>query len=154
MATLTIDLNDPADVKYGLCQLNRMSNKHRARAEAEENQREWASLSGDEVKQQLGEKLEPMVRGLLNTKIGRRLIAPFIQNFSNDASIEEIAGIIEVREGVDPVRKAHSLVAGLGRWEGPRALKIFETLGGKPQRFRMNPLVREVAERVLREPVM
>jgi hypothetical protein len=35
------------------------------------------------------------------------------------------------------MRKAHSLIAGLGRWEQPRSIKIFDQIPGTPKRYRM-----------------
>lgn len=71
---------------------------------------------------------------------------PFVDKFPGNSpvSIEEIAKVIRCKVGVDPKRKAHSLIAGLGRWETPRELKIFEQVPGKPQRYKMTAPVWEI----------
>jgi uncharacterized protein YjiS (DUF1127 family) len=151
MALLTVDLKDPADVRYGLAQLTRVAAKYKAKAQAERSERELARMSNEELDAHIDQFLEPQVRELTRTQTGEKLIVPFVQQFPADASIEEIAATMQVEEGTDAVRKAHSLIAGLGRWEGPRGIKIFEPMGGKPQRYRMNPRVRAIVERALAE---
>jgi hypothetical protein len=139
MATLTVDLNDVNDVQFGLAELERRALELTSHDGAADDDRAV---------------FEQAVRDLLTTKTGRDLIVPFVRAFNDAATIEEIARAIDVDQGVDPIRKAHSLVAGLGRWETPRGIKVFETLGGRPQRFRMAGPVREMVERELQNAVV
>jgi hypothetical protein len=86
----------------------------------------------------------PALRGLLDTKTGRDLLIPFVERFPKNepVTIQEIARITRCEEGTDRMRKCHSLIAGLGRWEQPRNVKIFDQIPGKPKRYRMSDVVR------------
>ena len=125
MASLTIDLNDLQDVNYGLGALN----EAKARLEPAQDDDDG-----------LADLLRHEIAGLLDTKTGRTLLVPFVRNVPADEgrTIEEIAELLPDNPlGIDRQRKAHSLIAGLGRWETPRNIRIFEALGGKPGRYRI-----------------
>ena len=124
MALLTIDLNNSADVRYGIVQLTEAQNR----------------LEPGDEDEGVAELLRNEISGLLNTKIGQTLLVPFVRNVpaGEGRTIEEIAEFLpDNPPGIDRQRKAHSLIAGLGRWETPRNIRIFEALGGKPGRYRI-----------------
>jgi cell division protein FtsX len=147
MAFLTVNLSDPEDVEYGMAQLRRVAARHQSQIVSGSAIQPATVVTEEEVQAELNDLLGNEIKSLLDTKTGRLLIVPFTERFTDPATIEEIAQILECEPGVDRVRKAHSLMAGLGRWETPRQIKIFESLGGRPQRYRMNPDVLEIVER-------
>ncbi|MCE9565815.1 MAG: hypothetical protein K8U57_27640 [Planctomycetes bacterium] len=131
MAHLTINLNDPADVSYGISQLTLAQQRLTATVTPPEEESD-EDLSRAEI------------IGLLSTKTGEMLIIPFVERVpaGEGRTLAEIAEFLaDVPVGADPQRKAHSLIAGLGRWETPRNIQIFESMGGKPGRYRMNERV-------------
>ncbi len=142
MAFMLINLNDPADVRYGLAQLT-LAQHHPVEPlpRADEDEAD-ADLS------------KPEIISLLDTKTGQMLIVPFVERVPPDEgrTIEEIASLLEgCPTGIDKQRKAHSLIAGLGRWETPRNIRIFESMGGKPGRYRMNETVWNILNDELNE---
>lgn len=133
MPLLVIDLNNPADVSYGLAQLTLA--QHRA------GQAPVPRADEDEAAADLS---RAEIISLLDTKTGQVLIIPFVERVpaGEARTIEEIAGFLQdCPPGVDKQRKAHSLIAGLGRWETPRNIQVFESMGGKPGRYRMQESV-------------
>lgn len=131
MPFLIINLNDPADVRYGLAQLTL----------AQYRPGETSVPEAEEANTDLS---RPEIISLLDTKTGQMLIVPFVEHVppAEGRTIEEIANFLRgCPPGIDKQRKAHSLIAGLGRWETPRNIRIFEPLGGKPGRYRINEAV-------------
>jgi hypothetical protein len=134
MPFLVINLSDPADVHYGLAQLTLAQPPPGGTPapKVEEQDEADADLS------------RPEIISLLDTKTGQMLIEPFVDRVpaGEGRTIEEIAGFLQgCPAGIDKQRKAHSLLAGLGRWTTPRNIRIFESMGGKPGRYRMNEAV-------------
>lgn len=128
MPLLVVNLNDLADVGYGLAQLTLA--QHRAGEQLPESDEEAADA----------DLSRPEIISLLDTKTGQMLIVPFVERVpaGEGRTIEEIAGFLQgCPAGIDRQRKTHSLIAGLGRWETPRSIRIFESMGGKPGRYRM-----------------
>jgi hypothetical protein len=126
MASLTIDLDRLSDVEFALDQLTRIvSRLHSAGPAVSQAQPQPEALDAE-------------VRDLLSTRTGQILVVPFVENFDDQpASFEDISGVLEAEDGVDPIRKVHSLIAGLGRWETPRGIKVFEPTAERPPRYRI-----------------
>jgi hypothetical protein len=153
MAYLTVNLSDEKDVRFGMRQLTRASARLKDQDEAQ-REREWlGSKSPEEARVQARTRLGEAIRELLETRTGRMLLIPFVTSFPENqpVTLDEISQIIECEPGVDPMRKAHSLVAGLGRFETPREIKIFEQIGFKPQRYRMVALVWDTIQKELKD---
>jgi hypothetical protein len=152
MASLVIDLTDEKDVAYGLSHLNRVAARFRARA-ATKRGASAGTMSEEELRAAIAGTLGTELRELMDTKTGRDLLVPFVERFGGKlpVTIEEIAKQINCEEGTDRMRKTHSLIAGLGRWEQPRGVKIFEPIAGKPQRYRMADAIWDVFNQELND---
>jgi hypothetical protein len=144
MPFLTVNLCDSEDVVYGMAQLRRVAARQHSQASTGIAVEPAIEASNELVQAESTDLLSTEIKSLLDTKTGRLLIIPFAERFADGATIEEIAEILDCESGIDRVRKAHSLIAGLGRWETPRQIKVFESLGGRPQRYRMNVDVLEI----------
>jgi hypothetical protein len=146
MALITIDLTSEEDVEFGRVQLNRAASRFRVRSVAKRELEQLETASEEEKNEAIKRNYAQALRDLLKTKTGLTLLIPFVDKFKSNSpvSIEEIAQVVRCEIGVDPKRKIHSLIAGLGRWETPRGLKIFEQLPGKPARYKMTAPVWEI----------
>lgn len=96
-------------------------------------------------------RLRRQVRNLLKTRTGLLLVGPVARQLREGATVDEIAQLDEFSQFGRPFRKAHSLLAGLGRWERKRGVRVFENLGGRPKRFRIRPEILAVIDEVQRE---
>lgn len=139
MPTLTCDLDNPHDLRRAL----------------EIIRQRLGDLAPEEVATAMDAtptrpNLRDDAEDLMGTKTFDILIKPFLYHFyPNAATIEEIGGIMDVEDGTDATRKAHSTVAGLGRWERRSGIQVFTATNDRPKRYSLNPDLADAIRRIV-----